>query len=128
MSNSHVNAFIRGSSILSTIITLSYLGYYNSKTNAIKNYELVPIVVSVLIGLSNVINVYLVKKYKNDNISVVVGAGMGLVLSLSGRFLENNLPINMFGFTKKNINIIHVVAMVLYAFIFRFIISRVNKL
>ena len=124
----YLTPFITGSSILSTIITLSYIGYANYRKKAIHHYELVAIFVPILFGIFNVLNVHIVKKYKNKNYSLIVGALLGLVFSLSGRFLENNLPINIFGFTKSNINYVHIYAMGLYALIFRFVVNFVNEI
>ena len=128
MNNSIMRPFITGSSIVSTIITLSYVGRANKAagTDGIKNYELVAIAIPVLFGLFNILNVHVLKTYKNKNYSLLVGALLGLIFSMSGRFLENNLPVTLFGFTQENINYVHLVAMVTYALIFRFVVNYFN--
>ena len=64
-------SFIIGSSIISTIISFSYIGsaFRKSKRPSDIPYEMFPIFIPIMFGIFNVINVILIKKYRfNENI------------------------------------------------------------
>lgn len=141
--------FIIGSSIISTILSFLYIGNANSKF-ILKTgkkpfpFELAIIFIAILFGLFNIINVNLQKSnltctcnkqictcVKNNKhsfiISFSIGGFLGLLFSSIGRF-KYNLPITIFGFTKKNQNLVHVYAFILYGLIFSLIVQQINDI
>lgn len=122
----NVAAFVVGSSIICTIITFLYTGnaYKRSGRRPDVPYENIPVVVAILFGFFNVLNVHLTKKYGN-NVSFLVGGLMGLTFSSIGRF-GMDLPTKIFGFNRKNEYLVHLYAFVLYGLIFRFIVQPLN--
>ena len=125
----YVIAFIIGSSILITLITLLYVGYAFRKAGRPSDipYELYAIFIPIMYGVFNVANVYLQKKYKFcPNISLAVGALFGLLLSFFGRF-GYDLPKRIFEFSEQTESRVHIIAPVMYALIFRFIVQPVNE-
>jgi hypothetical protein len=107
-----------------SIITFVYLGMAFKKHGRPSEipYELFPIFLPILYGLFGVINYKIISKYKNVNYSLFVGALLGITLSFIGRFMLN-LPTKIFDFTKKNEYKVHMYAIVIYALIFRFIVT-----
>jgi hypothetical protein len=123
------NASIFLISGLISVITLFYLGaaFRKHGSPASVPYHLFIIMIPLLYGLFGLINYYVVQKY-GQFFSLLVGAVFGLLLSLIGRFILN-LPILIFGFTKKTEYKVHIYATLLYAGIFQLIISPItNKL
>jgi hypothetical protein len=121
--------FIFGSSILSTIITLTYVGnaFFRAGRPSEIPYELFAIFIPILFGIFNVIIMYFVKKYNNNNLAFLIGGIMGLIFSLIGRF-KLNLPIKIFNFNTSNAHLVHIIAFIMYGTIFRFGIINLNKL
>jgi hypothetical protein len=122
MKSRHVlQSFIIGSSIISTIITFSYMGFYFRKENRPSSipFELFSIGIPIIFGLFNIINVYLQRKYKTENIAFFVGATMGLLFSIIGMFILN-IPTKIF-------NLVHLIEFFLYGLIFQFGIQYFNK-
>jgi len=123
-----LNAFIEGSSLVYGIFTLLYVGKALN-SNALNSKHTLPIWaypgILALYGLANVV----VKQWdqgKYDWFSyAIVGAGLGLVLSLLGKSF--NLPTTIFGFTEATQNNVHWMAMVLYALIFVVWIRNLNR-
>lgn len=116
-----LHAFIIGSSIISTIITFSYIGKAFSSAGRPSNipYEWFPILIPILFGIFNILNVIWLNP-------VITGMLMGLTLSILGRGL--NLPNILFGYTKKNEYQVHIIAVILYSLIFKYIINNINIL
>jgi hypothetical protein len=83
------------------------------------------IMIPLLFGIFNEINTIVIKKYNNINYSLIVGAIFGLLLSSIGRFYLN-LPKLLFGF-KQNEHNVHIIAVILYALIFRLIATPLTK-
>jgi len=106
-----------------SIITLGYIGiaYQNKNRPTTIPYELFPIVIPILYGVFGVLNYYIVSNYGN-HYSIVVGMVVGLLFSSIGRF-GLDLPIQLFDFTKKTSYMVHIYALLLYAIIFRWIIT-----
>ncbi len=120
-------AFIIGSSIVSTFISFTYIGRANWTTKGIEHYEVMPFGISIIFGLFNMLNVYLISTYKlNYNYSLLIGGLQGLVLSTIGRFAMGNLPVKMFQFTTQNVGMVHIYAFIFYALIFRFVVNYFN--
>lgn len=111
--------FIIGSSLLVCIVSFSYIGYAFVQDGRPSDvpYELVPFIVPAVLGFAN----WLMVTYKLN--PALVGAGVGLTLSIMGR--QINLPHRWFGF--ENQNLVHPVAMILYALIFTFSVSTINR-
>lgn len=113
-----MNAFIAGSSLPSISVTMLYIGYYFRKNGGPSDihFEKFALFIPFFYGIFAVIE----QKYiKNPLIS---GALLGLSLSLMGRFILG-LPQRMFGFTTENEYQVHIIAMILYAGIFKFIVK-----
>lgn len=118
-------AFLLGSSIICTIITFTYngLAFRNSGNRKDIPYELIPILVCVLFGFSNMIGYIL---GLNWFMYFVLGAITGILFSLIGRF-GFALPTKMFGFESDKQYIVHIVAAFLYSAIFGFIVFPVTN-
>ena len=116
-----INIFLISSFI--SIITLGYIGIAYNKKNRPSNipYELFPIFIPLLYGIFGLINYYIITKYEN-NYSLIVGMVFGILLSIIGRF-GVDLPIKMFNFTKNTSYKVHIYAVIIYAIIFRWIIT-----
>lgn len=123
----YLKIFIISSSFLVFLITFLYLGIsykINGRPNNIP-YEMIVIIVPLLFGIFGIINYYIIKKYNDKNYSIIVGLIFGLLLSLIGRFYLK-LPSKLFKL--KNENIVHIIAMIIYGFIFRVILSPIYDL
>ena len=126
-------AFIIGSSLASTIFSLSYMGVANVQFKGIPNYEYMAFYVPLFYGAFNVLTVALTKKfdkfkYATLAIPAIVGALHGLVFSSFGRYVLNNLPVKNFQFTENNEWQMHLYAMAYYAIIYGVVVSFLNKL
>ena len=106
-----------------SIITLGYIGFAYKNNNRPPKipYELFPIFIPLLYGIFGLINYYIISNY-NNNYSFIVGMIFGILLSIIGRF-GLDLPIKLFNFTKKTSYKVHIYAIIMYAIIFRFIIT-----
>ncbi len=128
-------AFIIGSCIFSTIITMSYTGnaYRTSGRPKDVPFEMIPISIAIMFGLFNMLNIYLQNvlkdqlkfQYSNYAVAASVGALMGLTFSFAGRF-GIDLPTKIFKI-KKNQWVVHVIAPILYALIFSIIVQPLNQ-
>ena len=126
-------AFIIGSSIASTIFSLSYLGIANLKNKGIDNYEYMAVYIPLIYGGFNVLNTglssYFSKaKYLPIVIPFVVGAIHGGVFTLLERYVMGNLPIVNFDFTKNTEWQVHIYAMLYYSAIYGVVVTFLNKL
>jgi len=126
-------AFLIGSSLPVTIFSLSYIGIANLKFKGIDNYEYMAIYVPLFYGIFNIISVILSRRYQEMKYLVVlfpfiVGGIQGLLFSSVGRFIMRNLPIKNFGFTEKNVDMVHLYAFLYYAAIHGIFITFINKL
>lgn len=103
-----------------SLITLFYvtLAYSNKNFQPKIHFELIIIAIPVLYGLFGVVNYHTVQKFGTCS-SIVVGGLFGLLISVIGRY-GLNLPQLIFNFTKKDEYMVHIIAIVLYALIFRF--------
>lgn len=119
--NKNINIFIISSFV--SIITLTYIGiaYNKKKRPSTIPYVLFSIFIPLLYGVFGLIN-YNVIKSRGDDYSLIVGMVFGLLLSIIGRF-KFDLPIKLFGFTKETSHKVHLYAMILYAIIFRWIMT-----
>jgi len=117
-------AFIIGSSIISTIISLTYIGnaFRNSGRPSDIPYEILPIFIAIMFGIFNMINVYF--DFRGME-TFILGGIMGVIFSIIGRF-GYNLPTRIFGFS-DNEYLVHFIAFVLYGTIFRFIVQPLNE-
>jgi len=106
-----------------SIITLGYVGiaYKNNNRPSTIPYELFPIFIPLLYGIFGLINYYIITKYENKY-SLIVGMVFGILLSIIGRFVLD-LPIKLFNFTKNTSYKVHIYAVIIYAIIFRWIIT-----
>jgi len=133
LSNKPFLAFIIGSSILSCIVTFSYLGFYHrnrrtDNSSHLISYEQIPIIVPILFGIANVV-LYLLNnslewKYRRV-MAVMIGSLTGFVFSLIGRF-GYDLPDKLFKIEKNKQSIVHAVAPLLYSVIFGLIVQSLN--
>lgn len=123
MNKNILRAFIVSSSLPAFFITALYLGYgvSNSKSRYLPttHYQWFMLIVPLLYGIFGSINYALIKY--NSNTSLVVGAALGIVLSVIGRQLD--LPQKLFGFTSRDEYLVHIYAAILYALIFFFIVN-----
>ena len=121
----NINVFIISSIV--SLITLGYTGlaYLRKGYPAQVPYKLFILIIPILYGLLGIINKYVVLQF-GLKYSLLVGALFGLLLSFIGRFTLN-LPIVLFDFTKETEYQVHLVAMLLYAGIFRYIITPITK-
>ncbi len=118
------HAFIVGSSIAATIVSLGYIGraFANAGRPSDVPFEMVAIAVPIAYGLANIVNV----RFGNTMESAAItGAVLGLIFSFGGRFLLQ-LPGKIFNIDLKNAAIVHVVAPIVYALIFVIIVRRLN--
>ena len=117
----NINIFLISSFI--SIITLGYIGiaYKNNNRPSTIPYELFPIFLPLLYGIFGLINYYIISKYGN-NYSLVVGMVFGILLSIIGRF-GLDLPVKLFNFTKNTSYKVHIYAIIIYATLFRLIIT-----
>ena len=101
-----------------SLITIGYIGkaFLSKKCPQSVPYEIF-LIIPLLYGIFGVINYHFELKY-----SIVIGMLFGLLLSLVGRF-KLNLPQLIFDFTKETEYQVHIIAIILYGGIFRFIIT-----
>lgn len=120
-----LQAFIVGSSIVSTFVSLAYIGHAFSVKGrpSFMPYEWIAVTIPVIYGAANVVNVYFGDTMTS---SLTVGALVGLALSIVGRFALR-LPTRIFSFSVDNEWAVHPIAMVLYALIFGFVVHSWNK-
>lgn len=113
-------------SSLVSIITITYLGvaYYRKQKPSNVNFKLMVLIIPLIYGISGVINYKMIEEY-GINSSLIVGGLVGLLFSLVGRFILN-LPTKLFEFTKNNEYQVHIIAVILYSIIFRFIITPLS--
>lgn len=127
--------FTKGSSLVATIPTLLYIGFYQRKnrisllknaTPELKKFLSIPfetLVIGVLFayGIAYSSLNYDENEQENRTLSVVItGSLLGLSLSLIGRFVFD-LPVKMFGITPEKAWIVHPTASILYIFIFLYV-------
>ena len=120
----HLNIFIISGFI--SIITLLYItvAYVTNICKSAIPFALFPIFIPLLYGIFGIINYYIIKKF-GIRYSFIIGMVFGLLLSIIGRF-GLNLPILLFNFTKQTEHKVHIYAILLYAIIFRFIITPIT--
>ena len=121
----NLNIFLISSFI--SIITLGYIGFaYNNKNRPQTiPYELFPIFIPLLYGIFGLINYYIITDYGN-NYSIIVGMLFGILLSIIGRF-GLDLPIKLFNFTKNTSYNVHIYAIIMYAIIFRLLVTPLTN-
>ena len=121
----NLNVFFISSFI--SIITLGYIGIAYNKKNRPSTipYELFPIFIPLLYGIFGVINYHIISNYGN-NYSIIVGMIFGILLSTIGRFVLD-LPTNLFNFTKNTSYKVHIYAMIMYAVIFRLLVTPLTS-
>lgn len=127
--------FTIGSSVISGLVSFIYIGAgmkrwrtTNWTSNQFNIFEWMMAMVLILMGLFNMVIYYVSKEWQEldeQTLMFLGGAVFGLTLSLIGR--SYGFPIKVFGFTKSNINLVHLTAMVLYSAIFGIIIHNLNK-
>ena len=122
----NVELFLVGSSLPVVFITMIYVGsaYRRSGRPAGIPYELFPIVIPLFYGIFSIVNYHAIKV--NINYALLVGATMGLLFSFMGRF-GLSLPQKIFGFTTETEGRVHLFAIMLYALIFRFVLTPIQK-
>ncbi len=120
-----VKAFIAGSSIAATFITVFYVGGAFRRAGRPKNipFEQFVLLIPVLYGLANVFNVLMGNTVAS---AAIAGALLGTVLSFGGRF-GFDLPVRLFGFTKQTEWRVHLLAVALYVGIFVVLVRAVNR-
>ena len=125
-----IHAFIIASSLPCFFITALYVG--NAMTNHKRAITHVPTEtfmfgIPFMYGIFGIINYLVTTNTKSTYMSsLLVGAGLGLTLSIIGRFYLN-LPKLMFGYTDQNAFQVHFVAMALYAVIFLTIVMPLQQ-
>ena len=125
INKTELNVFLITSII--SLITLGYLGiaFLNKGRPSSVKYELMVLVIPILYGILGVINYKIINKYGNNS-SIILGIFVGLCFSLIGRFILN-LPVILFDLTKNNEYRVHIIAMIMYGLIFRFIITPLTN-
>ena len=120
-------SFIVGSSLPAIAITMSYLGlaFRTSKHRGSIPYEAFPLVVPLWLGAANMINMRLVSRF-GANVSLVVGLVVGFLMSLVGRF-GMDLPRKLFGIPLGMRHRVHVIAPLVYAVIFRVVMTPLTE-
>lgn len=118
------HAFLVGSSIAATLITLVYTGraFRGAGRPSSVPFEVIAIVVPIAFGLANVINVRLGNTIKT---AFFVGAVLGLLFSMGGRFVLQ-LPEKIFNMKRQSTGLVHLVAPIVYALIFAIIVRQLN--
>nr|QBK86738.1 MAG: hypothetical protein LCMAC103_00690 [Marseillevirus LCMAC103] len=125
MSREAFRAFVVGSSVAATFVTVLYVGgaYRRAKRPSDFPFEWAALFIPVMYGLANVVNV----RFGNTAASAAAsGAALGLALSLVGRF-GFDLPKRFFGFTKSNEWGVHFLAIALYTVIFVVLVRPINR-
>jgi hypothetical protein len=124
---SAVMSFIVGSSLPAFAITLSYLGlaFSTSKHRETIPFEVLALAVPLWLGAMNVINMRLVSRY-GANVSVLVGLVVGFLMSLVGRF-GMDLPRKLFGIPLGMRHRVHVIAPLVYAGVFRLVMTPLTE-
>lgn len=126
-------AFIIGSSVASTIFSLSYLGLANLQFKGVDNYEYMAVYVPLLYGAFNVLGSGLTKyfnklKYAPIIIPALVGGMHGLVFSVIGRYLMGNLPVKNFQFNLGDEWQVHIYAFLYYSAVYGVVLTFLNQL
>ena len=121
----YIHIFLVSSSLPAFSITLAYVGHAFSRSGRPSTipYEAFPLAIPFMYGIFGIIDYYVVNAY-GVNYSLFVGATLGSIFSLIGRFYLN-LPTTIFEFNKTNEYKVHVIAMLLYGTIFRVIITPI---
>ena len=106
-----------------SIVSVAYVGAaYEAKGRpASVPMAYIAVLLPLAYGFFGVLNKAAVARFGN-NASLGVGAIFGLLLSLLGRFALN-LPRTIFGMTSATEHAVHLHAALLYAFIFRFLVT-----
>lgn len=122
-SSDDVRAFLVGSSVVTSIITIAYVGaaYATAGRPDDVAIEWMTLVFSLIYGAGAVIvnRVALMNGGGSAEWAWLVGAAVGLLLSVLGRF-GADLPRKIFGMRADRAAWrVHVIAPIMYAFIFR---------
>ena len=120
-------AFVAGASLPASFVTVAYLvaGFRASgRPGSVRLETDIPVVMAAY-GLAAVANRRAVQRWGRDA-SLAVGAAVGLALSLFGR-LVLGYPQKLFGLPPGRAWIVHPVAAVLYAAIFRVVVTPVTE-
>jgi len=118
-------AFALGVSFAVTFVTVAYLSYGYDHANdppAHPSKDTLEIGARLMYGVANVINVALGNTVIG---AAVVGAWLGEILSLVGRF-GFNLPTRVFNMQEKDAWRVHAIAPIIYALIFVLIVRPLN--
>ena len=118
-------AFALGVSFAVTFVTISYLtiGYDRAKDPPKQSRKSLEIAARLSYGIANVINVAMGNTLAG---AAVVGALFGEILSVVGRF-GLDLPKRLFDMPTEKEWHVHIIAPVLYALIFVFLIRPLNQ-
>lgn len=123
-----LHAFVIASSLPCFFITALYVGNAMSTHKRAITYvstEAFMFGIPFMYGIFGTINYLATMKYGRFS-SMLVGAGLGLTLSIIGRFYLN-LPKLMFGYTDQTSYQVHWIAMALYAVIFLTIVTPLQQ-
>lgn len=108
-----------------SIITFLYVGinYYKKKHTTAKDvpFFALPLIMPTLYGLVGILNYYAIRRFGNEA-SFLVGGAFGLALSLVGRNVLD-FPSKLLDFQEKDEYKVHFIAPVVYALIFRVLIT-----
>ena len=126
-------AFIIGSSVASTIFSLSYFGLANYYYKGLDNYEVMAIYVPLFYGAFNVLSTGLTRhfgkfKYAPILIPLLVGGTQGVIFNIIGTFALGNLPVKNFQFKEKDQWQIYLYAFIYYAAVYGIVITFLNQL
>ena len=114
-------AFILGT--FASFATTAYLFYADRDKQVLPYIRALPFAIAIIYGLANILIIHTKQRY-----TTILGALIGLLFSLLGRFFMGNLPQKLFNFPQGKEYWVHPVAMALYAFYFSQVLGLLNQL
>jgi len=122
----YLKAFVIGASFPVPYITLNYVkrAYNAADEKPDVSLQTLNVGIQIAYGLANMVNIHFGNTFQS---AISVGAVFGEILSLIGRY-KYDLPVKIFKFSSSNAWKVHIIAPVLYAFIFGTLIYVMNKI
>lgn len=128
----YLKAFISGLAFPAVFLPFIYSLLYTSGNVALRQYplHLIPLFIPIIFGFWNIIYFWLGNSYpiKNKNTRILFhGALLGLILAFIGVF-KIGLPALLFSLTGTIQYLPLIVAPILYALIWRYIVNPLNNI